>query len=206
MAAVLSIGAVASRALEHDRQVREAALISNETLIASRLAALKDRKRNAVPFQRAVNKRLARAVRGVVLLSDACTSPEVQTLINARGGLSLWSARIRLGGEGGPIEYFFGMRLMAEGILIYDQTFYGDMPYSPESMMFFLPYHGDSFICHLRLARIASPRGCNPHVETKRFESLDGNNEDPTNILFQILADCAEPRMLRRYLIKAIKP
>lgn len=206
MAAVLHIGAVASQALEHDRQIHEAALISNEKLVASRLAVLKDRKRSAATLQRAVNKRHARAVRGVTLLSDICTSPEVQMLIKTRGGLSLWNARIRLGGEGGPVEYLFGMRLMADGVLIYDQTLYEDGPDLTVSTMFFLPYHGDSFIRHLRLARITSSRGCNPLVETKRFESLDGNNDDPMNILFQVLADCADPRKVHRYLIKAIKP
>lgn len=206
MAVVQSMTAIASDALGRIREIQAASLVSNETLISKRLAALKERKRHDTRHQRAVNKRLVRAVRGVAELSDACTTPEVRALISMRGDLSLWGARLRLGGEGGPVEYFFGMRLMVEGILIYDQTMHGDKPDMSESVMFFLPYDGDSFIRHLRLAHIATTRGCNPIMETRRFESLDGNNEDPTNILFQVLADCADPRKLSRYLIKAIKP
>lgn len=206
MVAVQNIASIASGALEQERQIREAAVVSNERLVAMRLAARKERLRHTVRHQGDMNKRLARAVRGVDALSSACTTPEIQALISMKSSLGLWGARLRLGGEGGPVEYFFGMKLLPEGILIYDQTMYGDNPPDKgESMMFFLPYGGDSFIRHLRLAHIVTARGCNPARETKRFESLDGNYEDPTSILFQILADCADPRKLHRYLLRTMK-
>lgn len=206
MAAVPSITAIATEALALHQDLKEAAIVRNEELVLQRANTQKRKRLQAVQRLRTLNKRLARAVQGVMALSDVCTTPEVQALIKTGGGLSLWNGSIRIGGDGGIMECRFGIALTVDGLFIYDQTSYDGKLDVTASSMFLLPYHGDLFLCSLRLGHIATASGCNPYTETKRYESLDGNSTDPTNILFQVLADCANPRMLARYLRKAIKP
>lgn len=206
MAAVPSISATAIEALGLQQELRDAAIVRNEELVLQRATRQKEKRTRYVERLRSTNKRLARAVQAVAALSSVCTSPDVRALIATQGGLCLWTGFLRIGGDGGIMESRFGILLSADGLAIHDQTWFDGKLDAETSSVFMLPYAGDSLISQLRLAQIATSKGCDPRIETNRFESLDGNNVDPADILFQVLVECSDPKTLTQYLLKAIKP
>lgn len=206
MAEHQAIAVAAGEAAAHRALLHEAAIVKSDELVRRRIAAMKERRREAVFALRRKNLRMRRALQGVTALSDLAQT-ELKDLINVSGTITIWSGRIRLGGTGecGPMESGFFISLTAAGIRVEDYTRYGDVEDMKEKTRLFLSFGADSLIHQRVLDRIANSNGCNPIVETKRFESLDGNNIAPSSIMFQVLADCSDPRKLERYVMQAIK-
>lgn len=193
-------------------QLQSAAAERAEQMSRSRYKTMKRDRYQAVQELRKRNKRIRRAVQGLEALDVLAQSKEVQKLLRLSGKISLWHGYLYLpshpDGEGGHYSsttYEFYMILTAEGIQLRDSTRHDGKEDLSDSTSLFFPYCGSSFIRYSRLEPIATSVGCNPAHETDTFESVNGQGaEAPMSILFQILADCANPRMLSKYFMKAI--
>jgi|GEM_PF-5103803 len=147
-------------------------------------------------------RRAHRIILGLTRLAAAGSLPEVQELIKVLGPLSIWSGSSSAG-EGW--DHTWGIVLTAEAIVIHDEVFIdgkSDASYNP--LRHELPY--DCVATWSSSAWLADLCGRTKFIDFRDEEGMAMMPEEEfsTDLLWQHLAECANPKATERYVRKAI--
>jgi hypothetical protein len=149
------------------------------------------------------HRRVALAIRGVHALSALAMTDDVQSLIRIMptGGIVLWQLAPRLPGCRSVLV------MTPDAIVLDDEMrFSADGPRDKkESTYARLPYQGIDLIYQRALEAFASPQDFDVATETVQHAQDPNDMYRETEILFQVLVDCADMKKMERYFLDAIR-
>lgn len=167
--------------------------------------------RAAIHTTRERNRRISLAAAGVAALRALGSSPQVQSYLEVGGSIVLWHlvdecrisesyicmgrSSLLLVDQGRELVYGSNDSVVGTGNIIQDERLVMEIPYESE----------DPFLMRLGLRKLHTTlQHLDADDEARRWHRQPGMAPRTTEMQFQVLMDCADPKKLEGYFLRAI--
>ncbi|HYE23099.1 MAG TPA: hypothetical protein VEA92_01445 [Candidatus Paceibacterota bacterium] len=193
---------LAAQAASEIAAVRNAAaqkVVSLEESLAKRRLSYRNQEWRAARRKRTRAGRIAMGLKG---LATAGRQPEILELIRLRGPLTIWGA---VSSAGVGWEHQWGIVLTEEAVVIFDEVFIGGkQDAAAEPLRVEFGY--DCITTWSQSSWLFDLCGHTPTIDFRDYEGMAMLDEEQScrELLWQHVAECANPKALVRYMRSAI--